>query len=221
MKRLLGCCAQHGCLAWPRAQADDVRLSQARRQARSAAVVGRSPAPPADPVRAGRAARALSGVRGRRGDPRLRQRGGWGWKHARAGSTAHVGGWCRGTATRGKVAAWSRGALSCAMRGVASPALRGGFLLGPAAGRAARQRRAPAGPGKRRGASGCRAVVHGPPGGAASCGEGAPAGVAAVGHREARAPASVSSNPTRVCSRLGIASAHASLRPFPAAETWR
>src|SRR5712691_7414013 len=111
--------------------------------------------------------------------------------------------------------------LSCAMRGVASPALRGGFLLGPAAGRAARQRRAPAGPGKRRGASGCRAVVHGPPGGAASCGEGAPAGVASVGHREARAPASVSSNPTRVCRRRRTASARASLPLFAAPDAQR
>ena len=96
--------------------------------------------------------RALSGVRSHRGSPRLRQRCGEGWAHARAGSKAHVGGWDCSTATRGKVAAWSSGAAgSCAMRGLASPALRGGLLRGPAVGRESRQRRAPAGPGQRRG----------------------------------------------------------------------
>jgi hypothetical protein len=49
----LGCWAQPCCLAWPRAQADHVRLSQARRQVRSAAVVGRSPVPTTTPVRDG------------------------------------------------------------------------------------------------------------------------------------------------------------------------
>jgi hypothetical protein len=140
------------------------------------------------------AARALSGVRGRRGGPRLRQRCGWGWEHARAGSKAHAGGWCRVTATRGKVAAWSSGALSCAMRGLASPALRGGVLLGPAAaGRAAvsavpqqgqardgghraagrsstaRWCQAPSTPGP---CAASVAMVHGPQGVAASCGKG-------------------------------------------------
>jgi hypothetical protein len=64
--------------------------------------------------------------------PRVR----W-WKHARAGSKAHAGSGRRGTALRGKVAAWSRSALSYAMRGLASPARCGCVLLGPAAGRAA------------------------------------------------------------------------------------
>jgi hypothetical protein len=83
------------------------------------------------------AARARAGVRGRRRGPRLQPQGGWGWKHARAGAKAQAGGWCRSIATRSKVAAWSRWRLSCAMRGLASSALRGGFLRGPAAGRAA------------------------------------------------------------------------------------
>ena len=43
--------------------------------------------------------------------------------------------------------------------------------------------------------------------------------LAAIGHREARAPASVPSNPTRVCRRRRTASARASLPLFAAPET--
>ena len=189
---------------------------KARRQERSAAVIGRSPVPTADPVRAGGAVRALSGVRGRRGGPRLRQRWGWGWKHARAGSTAPAGGWCRVTATRGKGAAGSSDAVACAMSGVASSARRGGVRRGG-------QQAAPC-PSRARHATGRIVLLGGRPrpGGATRPPPRGPAprqspwftahrawrhpaakvvrvGVAAVGHREARTPASVSSNPTRVC----------------------
>ena len=94
---------------------------------------------------------------------------------------------------RGTVAAWSRGAVSCTMSGVVSPARRGGVRRDPAADRAAgstvpQQGQARAGgpraAGRSSTARGCYApatlgpcaasgaMVHGPPGVAASCGPG-------------------------------------------------
>ena len=88
--------------------------------------------------------------------------------------------------------------------------------------RGGRQHRAPTAPGQqRRGRAGrgsCRAwwcpapstpgpgaasaaIAHGPRGGVASDGQGGARVGAAVGHREPRAPASVSSHPTRACRR--------------------
>jgi hypothetical protein len=108
------------------------------------------------------AARALSGVRGCRGGPRLRQRCGRRSEHARAGSKAHAGGWCRVTATRGTVAAWSRGAFVLRHERVGGSYAAWWRSAGSGGGgQGSRQRRAPAGPGKRRGASCCRAVVQG------------------------------------------------------------
>jgi hypothetical protein len=237
----LGCWAQHGCLAWSGENTDHVRLSQARRQARSAAVVGRSPVPTADVVRAGGGG---AGTRRGAGPSGGRQAPAAVWlegEYARAGSTAQAGGWWRGTATRGQGAAWARGAWSYAMSGLASAALRGGMRRGlAAAGRAAvspmpQQGQASAGGPRAAGWSStarwCHAPftpgpyaasvarVHSPPGVAASCGQGGARGGGGRRHREARAPASVSSHPTRVCRRRRTASARPSLRLLAAPET--
>ncbi len=178
------------------------------------------------------AARALSGVRGRRGGARLRQRCGWEWEHTRAGSTAQAGGWCRGPTTRGQGAAWASGALSCAMSGLASAALRGGLGLA-AAGRAAGSPVPQQGEASAEGPGGVkRPPARGPAprpspgstayrGGAASCGQGGARGVAAGGHRETHAPASVSSHPTWACRRPPTAFARASLRLLAAPEAER
>ena len=156
------------------------------------------------------AARARAGVRGRRGGP------GSGRRVAGGGSTPVLaprrlpvaGGASPRPGARSRPG--RGGAWSCAMRGLTSSALRAGGLRGPAAGRAAGRAVPPQGQASNGGhgaagrASTARwyhapstpgpcaaavAMVHGPP------------GRAAVGHREARAPASVSSHPTRVCRR--------------------
>ena len=158
----MGCWAQPCCLAWPRAKADHVRLSQARRQARSAAVVGQSPVPTATPGRTGR---------GGSGTLRCAEPSGWPqapvavWLGVGARPCWFQGAWRRlvsrhcppGTRPRhGRGAPFvlrhERGGVSCTAWGRAA---------GSGGGPGGRQRRAPAGPSTRRGASCCRAVVQG------------------------------------------------------------
>ena len=187
-------------------------------------------------------ARARAGVWGRRGSPQapavVRLGGGARpcWLH----------GACRGLVSRPRhqghgrgMGAWrrvlhhERGGVSCIAWGLSAGSGGGG--------QGRRQRRAPAGPGTRRGGlvlsggrsrhgGATRPPLRGPaprqvPWSPAHrawrqpAARAAPAGTAAGGHREARAPASVSSHPTRVCRRRETASARASLRLFPAPET--
>jgi len=185
------------------------------------------------------AAWAPSCVRGRRGSPRLRQpRGG-----CRALAPTRLPGSSMASPAPGARMQRGRGHRVLHQRMSASPVRRRGVLLGPvaavgAAGSAVPQQHQ----ARSRGASRCRAVVPGTVGltpstpvpGAASAtithghrmvrhpaARVVPAWGTAVGHREARAPASVPSNPTRACRRRRIASAPASLRLLAAPDPWR
>ena len=185
-----------------------VRLSQARRPARSAAVVRRSPVPTAAP-----------GCAGGGGSGALRWAGPSWWPQA------PVVGWLGGARP-----GWCQGAdrwLGSRHRHQGGVRSRPGHVAPcPAPGEGRRLLRsvgAFCGVRRWQGSAAVRVV---PQQGQASAGRhptarGAPAGVAAVGHREARAPASVASHPTRVCRRRPTASARASLRLLGAPETWR
>ena len=138
-----------------------------------------------------------------------------------------------GSARRGRVA--PRAAPWPAQRLL--PCVGGGVAGSGGGGRGRRQRQAHHGgsalPGRRvghggvtRSPSGCQVPcprpsptvsrVEWPP-----AAQGVPTGVAAVGHREGRVPASVPSNPTRACRRPPTAAAPASLRLLAAPEAWR
>ena len=182
-------------------------------------------------------------MRGRRGGPRLRQPRGGCRALARAGTNAPAGEQPGVPGTGSTGAAGAGGAVSCASAwrcllsgGGACCGVRWQWSAQQAA-LCPRSVRHASG-GHRAAGRSCRArwVSHPPP----RClvrrqppspkahrmvrhpaARVVPAWGAAVGHREARAPASVPSHPTRACRRRRIASAPTSLRLLAAPEAWR
>ena len=237
----MGCCAQRYCLAWPEEKADHVRPpqatapvplahrcnaspSQARRQTRPQAAGVVLPVPTGSSVLVDGC--GLGSLRRARASEWLRL-----WRSSVAGVVCEPALALRRTHVAGGVSPSGR---ARSRRGRAAPP-PAPWAWGRAAGSGgcgpgSRQRRAPGTPGRQRAAGRwCRARrCHTPslrvPGACQPLSPTAyrrlrhpaarvvPAWVAAVSHRDAWVPASVSSTPTRACRRRWIASAPASLR---------